>query len=120
MDMESRIKKVRSAFGILSPVWSNANLSTGIKRRLFKSNVVPVLLYGFCTWKVTSIVTSRLQIFDNRCLRKIIRIYWSNNILLIQIANMESVDVCMRHQRWGWIGRTLRKEKLWIETLQSV
>ena len=75
LDIESRIKNARSAFGILSPVGRNANLSTGLKLRLFKSNVVSVLLYGCCIWKVTSIVTSRLQIFVNRCLRKIRRIY---------------------------------------------
>ena len=37
LDIESRIKKARSAFGILSPVWRNANLSTGLKLRVFKS-----------------------------------------------------------------------------------
>ena len=44
LDIESRIKKARSAFGILTPVWRNANLGTGLKLRLFKSNVVSVLL----------------------------------------------------------------------------
>ena len=34
LDIESRIKKVRSAFGILSAVWRNANLSIGLKLRL--------------------------------------------------------------------------------------
>ena len=65
LHIESRTKKDRSAFGILSPVWRNANLSSGLKLRLFKSNVVSVLLYGCCNWKVTS----RLQIFVNRWLR---------------------------------------------------
>ena len=36
MDIESQIKKARSAFGILSAVWRNANLNTGLKLRLFK------------------------------------------------------------------------------------
>ena len=44
LDIESRIKKARSAFGILSPVWRNANLSTGLKLSLFKSNVVSIRL----------------------------------------------------------------------------
>ena len=37
-----------TAFGILSPVRRNANLSTPLKLRLFKSNVTSVLLYGCC------------------------------------------------------------------------
>ena len=39
----------RNAFGILPLTWRNANLSTSLKLRLFKSNVVSVLLYGFCS-----------------------------------------------------------------------
>ena len=67
--------------------WRNVNLSTGLKLRLFR--------YLSCTWKVTSIVASRLQIFVNWCVQKILRIYWPNNIsntALLQRANMECKD----------------------------
>ena len=64
LDIESRIKKDRSAFGILSPIWLNANLSTGLKLRLFKSNVVSALLYGCCTWKFTSNVTASTNFYQ--------------------------------------------------------
>ena len=30
---------------------------------------------------------------------------------LLQGANMEPVDVCMRRQKWGWIVHTLRKNE---------
>ena len=50
LHIESRIKKARSAFGILSPFWGNTNLSTGLKLRLFKSNIVSVLLYVCWIW----------------------------------------------------------------------
>ena len=43
---------------------------------------------------VGSIVTSRLQIVVNRCLTKILRIYWPNNIsntVLLRRANIETV-----------------------------
>ena len=46
MDIENHINKARAAFGKLSIVWRNYNLSINLKLRLFKSNVVPVLLYG--------------------------------------------------------------------------
>ena len=31
LNIESRIKKAGSAFGILSPIWRNVNMSTGLK-----------------------------------------------------------------------------------------
>ena len=80
MDIENRINKARAAYGMLSVVWRNNNFSTSLKLRLFKSNELSVLLYGCCTWKVSKAVTSRLQVFINRCLRSIFRIYWPNRI----------------------------------------
>lgn len=114
LDVESRIKKARAAFGMLSIVWRNNNLSTSVKIRLFKSNVLSVLLYGCCTWKVTESVTNRLQVFVNRCLRNIFRIYWPNRITndeLHRRANMEPIDIRIRRLKWSWIGHTLRKEE---------
>ena len=91
LDVESRIKKARSAFGILSPVWRNSNLSTSLKLRLFKSNVVTALLYGCCAWKVTSIVTLRLQIFLKRCLRKI---FASIGLIIYVIRSFYREQIC--------------------------
>ena len=41
-----------------------------------RSNVKSVLLHGSETWKVAKITTSKLQVFVNRCLRRILNIYW--------------------------------------------
>ena len=46
LDIESWIKKTRSAFGILFPNWRNANLSTALRLKLFKSNVSVLHLEG--------------------------------------------------------------------------
>ena len=82
------------------------------KLRLFKSNVVSVLLYGCCTWKVSKNVTSRLQVFINRCLRNIFRIYWLNRISneeLLGGTEIEPVEIRIKKQKWAWIGHTQRK-----------
>ena len=42
MDID-RINKARAAFGMLSVVWQNNNLSSSFKLRLLRSNVVSVL-----------------------------------------------------------------------------
>ena len=65
MDIENRINKARAAFGMLSVVWRNNNFSASLKLRLFKSSVVSVLLYG--CYMVSKAVTSRMQVFTNRC-----------------------------------------------------
>ena len=102
MNIENRINKARVAFGILSVVWRNNNFSTSLKLRLFKSNVVSVLLYGCCTWKISKAVTSRLQVFINRCLRSTFRINWPNRITneeLLRRAETEAVEIRIRRQK---------------------
>ena len=70
-DVRTRIGKARTAFANLSNVWKASKISISTKIRLFNSNVKSVLLYGCETWKTTQGVINKLQVFVNRCLRKI-------------------------------------------------
>ena len=112
-DVDKRICKARGVFGMMCPIWRNSTLRRNTKIRLFRSNVLSVLLYGSSSWKVTKTVSSKLQVFVNRCLRNIFRIFWPNkisNVELLQLAKMEPVDSLIRRQKWRWIGHTLRKD----------
>jgi hypothetical protein len=76
----SRIKKVNGVFVQLYPVWRNLNISKEVKIRIFSANVKSVLLYACETWKTTNQITRRLQIFVNKCLRRIMNIKWTDEI----------------------------------------
>ena len=52
-DITSRLCKARAVFGKLSGVWKSSILSKSTKIRLFKSNVIAVLLYGCESWRMT-------------------------------------------------------------------
>ena len=113
-DIDIRLNKALRAFGMMSSIWRNPSISRRLKIRLFKSNVLSVLLYGCSTWRVTKSLTSKLQVFINRCLRNICRIFWPNKISnteLLCIAEMEPIDTWIRRQKWKWIGHTLRKDE---------
>ena len=102
------------AFGILSPVWRNNSFSNSLKVRIFKNNAVSVLLYGWSTWEVTKSITTKLEVFVNRCLRSIFHIYWPNtisNVNLLKMADMQLIDVTIKMHKWGWILHTLRKDE---------
>ena len=57
---------------ITDAISSHVSFST----RIFRSNVKSVLLYGSETWKVAKTTTSKLQVFVNRCLQRILNIHW--------------------------------------------
>ena len=74
--------------------------------------------YQFCCMlqalQVTKSITTKLQVFVNRCLRSIFHIYWPNtisNMNLLKMADMQQIDVIIKRHKWGWIGHTLRKDE---------
>ena len=111
-DVSCRIQKARQAFGSFKRVWASTKLSRRLKLQIFNSNIKSVLLYGCETWKVTRQTTSRIQVFVNRCLRQILRIYWPNVITnenLHRMTGQRKMSDEIGHRKWGWIGHTLRK-----------
>jgi len=79
-DVASRIKKANGVFVQLYPVWRYLNILKEVKIRIFNTNVKSVLLYACETWKTAKQITRRLQIFVNKCLRRIMNIKWADKI----------------------------------------
>jgi hypothetical protein len=50
---------------------SSCLLSTNIKIRIYKTIILPVVLYGCETWRLTLTEEHRLRVFENRVLRRI-------------------------------------------------
>ena len=79
-DVESRLSKARSAFASLRNIWKSTVISTKTKIRIFKSNIIGVLLYGSESWKVTKNIITKLDVIQTKCLRRILKIFWPNTI----------------------------------------
>ncbi len=78
----------------------------------FNSNIKSVLLYGSETWRSTKASTKKLQVFINKCLRRILQLVWSDrvsNIELWQRSGQTSAEEAIRRRKWKWLGHTLRK-----------
>ena len=52
-EIKARIRKASGAFAALKNIWKTNKISNRTKIRLFKSNVLSVLLYAAESWKVT-------------------------------------------------------------------
>ena len=79
-EIKTRINKARGAFAALKNIWKTKIISKKTKIRVFKSNVLSVLLYAAESWKVTKGICHMLEVFQNKCLRKILHIFWPNKI----------------------------------------
>ena len=71
-----------------------------------------VLLYSCETWKNSRSITAKLQVFINKSLRKILRIFWPDQITnneLWKRTKQLRINLQIRKCKWGWLGHTLRK-----------
>ena len=71
--------------------------------RLYKTLVVPTLLYGCETWTMNK--------GDNRCLRRILRVQWQDHVSteeLLERADMKPLSEEVKWRRCKMIGHILR------------
>jgi len=93
-------------------------MSKEVKIPIFNTNVKSELIYACETWKTINQLTRELQIFVNKCLRRIMNIKWTDKISneeLWRITHQKSIENQIKRRKWNWIGNTLRKETGAIE-----
>ena len=106
-----RISKASQAFASLRGNWRSKKISQKTKIRFFKSNVLSTPLYSAESWKMTKTISHKLEVFQNRCLRRILRIYWPQTILNYELrrrTGTEPITQQVRRKRWKWISHVLR------------
>jgi hypothetical protein len=109
-DVINIINKAKGAFTQLRSMWISHQIHKRTKIRIFKSNVMSVLLHGCETWKITQDIINKLQTFVNRRLRNILRIWWPKTITykeLWKTTQQIPTDREIKIRKWKWIGRTL-------------
>ena len=113
VEIRARLAKASQAFASLKSTWRSNNISKETKLRIFKSNVISTLLYGAESWKVTKSINHKLDVFQTRCLRRIMRIHWPNTISNEELhsqTNTEPISTQIQQRRWRWIGHVLRQK----------
>ncbi|KAG0716601.1 LINE-1 reverse transcriptase [Chionoecetes opilio] len=81
------LRRIGIAHGVMDSlsgsIWRCRYLCRRTKIRIFKSLVIPVLLYGCETWTLNSDLKRRINAFGNKCLRRIMGLYAMNGFLMI-------------------------------------
>ena len=77
--------------------------------RIFKSNIIAILLYGGETWRMTKADVKRLDPFLHTCLRRILKVHWLISVFNDKTrrrAGIEKISTQVRGRRWKWIYRS--------------
>ena len=118
-DITNRLGKAKAQFRRLRKIWSSSKFSIQTKVKLYNSLVLSVLTYGSETWKTTEHDKKKLDTFQNRCLRQMLRIRWPEKISneeLLRKTRTSKVSDKVANRKWGWIGHVLRMDNTRICT----
>jgi hypothetical protein len=109
-DIINRRNKAGAAFNNLLPIWNSNKLKLSTKIIIFNSDIKSVVLHDSESRLVSRKITTQLQTFINRCLRRILQVRWTDTISNQDLwRRMAQVEEEFRRRKWGWLGHTLRK-----------
>ena len=82
-------------FTPVSHVIKYRQLLSDLTTRILKSNVIAVLLYGCESWRMTKGDEAKLNTFQHKCLRRLLKIYWPTRVSNEEVrrrANTETIS----------------------------
>ena len=77
-EIKIRLAIATASMAKLNKIWSSKDLSFSTKIKFVKTLVLSTLLYGCESWMLTADSTKRIQAFENKCYRRMLRISWKN------------------------------------------
>ena len=70
-EIKSRLKSGNACYHSVQNLLSSSLLSKNLKFKIYRTIILPVVLYGYETWSLTLREEHRLRVFENRVLRRI-------------------------------------------------
>jgi hypothetical protein len=70
-EIKSRLNSGNACYHSVQSILSSHLLSRNVKVKIYKTTILPVVLYGCETWPLTLREEHRLRVFENRVLRTI-------------------------------------------------
>ena len=111
-DITSRIVKAASAMCRLSnPLFRKHRISIRTKINMYRALVVSVLLCSSEAWATTLADRRRLDVFDMRCQRRLLRVFWQqrvSNQSIRERTKQPTASSLLRQRRLRWFGHLHR------------
>ena len=70
-EIKSRLKSGNACYHSSQNILSSSLLSKNIKIKIYRTIILPVVVYGCETWSLTLREEPRLRVFENRVLRRV-------------------------------------------------
>ena len=119
LKIKCRLKAGNSCYYSVQTLLSSRLLSKNLKIKIYKTIILPVVLYGCETWSLTLREESRLTVFENRILRRIFGTKRVENGEWRRLHNEELYSLyrsphivrVIQSRRLRWAGHVARMEE---------
>ena len=125
-EIRTRIAMATAAMTKLQKIWKS-DISIQVKVKLYKSLVVSILLYGCETWTLMADTERRIQAFEMKCFRKLLRISYREHRTNVSVLNeiedlvgaQEPLLGTIKRRKLAWFGHVTRHDGLCKTVLQG-
>jgi hypothetical protein len=115
-EIKSRLNSGSACYYSVQNLFSSCLISKNLKIKIYKTVILPVVLYGCKTWSLTLGEEHRLRVFENRVLRKIfgpereVDGSWRklHNDELHSLYSSPNIDRVIKSRRMRWAGHVAR------------
>ncbi|GFS18977.1 endonuclease-reverse transcriptase [Elysia marginata] len=126
VEVRTRIALATAAFAKLGKIWKSF-ISFKAKHKLFRSLVSFILTCGCETWTLLTDTERRIQAFENKCLRKLLRISYKDHvtnesvreIVVACVGPQEPLLATVKRRKLAWFGHVTRHDSLSKTILQG-
>jgi hypothetical protein len=101
-DIKSRLNSGNACYHSVQSLLSSRLLSRNVKVKIYKTIILPVVLYGCETWSLTLREEHRLRVFENGVLRRIFRPERDEVTGERRKLHNEELQISLGRPRRGW------------------
>jgi hypothetical protein len=96
-EIKSRLNSVNACYHLVQSLLTSRLLCRNVKVKIYKTKILPVVLYGCETWSLILRKEHRLRVFENRVLRRIFGPKWDEITEEWRKLHNGSFIICTNH-----------------------
>ena len=120
-EIKRHLLLVRKVMTNLDSIFKSRDITLPTKVHLLKAMVFPVVMYGCESWTIKKAEHQRIDAFELRCWRRLLRVPWtprrSNQFILKEISPEYSLERLMLKLKLQYFGHLMRRTDSFEKTL---